>query len=251
MGLLTDKVIVITGAASGIGKATAIEIAREGGIPVVGDFQPEKAEQVIEDIKREGGTGLAVKTDVTKEDEVQRLIDTAVSRFGQIHGAFNNAGNVLNSTPLHDVAAKDYLKLMETNLNGVFWCMQHEIRALRASGGGSIVNCASIGGVVGLPMHGVYSATKHAVNGLTKSAAAELAQESIRVNSVLPGPVKSEIWKNIEQGDELLDAFVAGTPLGRYAEPIEIARPVVFLLSDSASYITGSQLLVDGGFTAV
>lgn len=251
MGLLTDKVIVVTGAASGIGRATAIEVAREGGLPVLADCQREKGEQVLESIRRDGGDGLFVETDVAKEADVQRLIDAAVGRFGRIHGAFNNAGNVLNSTPLHDVASKDYRKLIETNLNGVFWCMQHEIRALRTSGGGAIVNCASIGGVVGLPMHGVYSATKHGVVGLTKSAAAELATEAIRVNAVLPGPVKTEIWKNIEQGDELLDAFVGGTPLGRYAEPVEIARPVVFLLSDRASYITGSELLVDGGFTAV
>lgn len=251
MGLLTDKVIVVTGAASGIGRATAIEVAGEGGIPVLADCLREKGEQVLESIKREGGDGLFVETDVAKDADVRRLIDSTVDRFGRINGAFNNAGNVLNSTPLHDVASNDYQRLIETNLNGVFWCMQREIQAMRNNGGGSIVNCASIGGVVGLPMHGVYTATKHAVNGLTKSAAAELARESIRVNSVLPGPVKSEIWNNIEQGDELLEAFVAGTPMGRYAEPVEIARPVVFLLSDYSSYITGSQLLVDGGFTAV
>jgi NAD(P)-dependent dehydrogenase (short-subunit alcohol dehydrogenase family) len=140
---------------------------------------------------------------------------------------------------------------MQLNLHSIFLCMKHQVPVLKKGGGGSIVNCASICGVITGPGFGAYVATKHAIIGLTKSAAVDYAADQIRVNALMPGPVETEIWDHIKDGDKVLDAFVASTPMKRYARAEEIARPAVFLMSDWSSYMTGAQLIVDGGYTVV
>jgi NAD(P)-dependent dehydrogenase (short-subunit alcohol dehydrogenase family) len=168
--------------------------------------------------------------------------------FERLDGAFNNAGIPGPVGTFADVPAEEYRKLMTINLDSVMLCMQHQIRAMRRGGGGAIVNCASILGMVGAASFGTYSTAKHGLVGLTRAAALDHAAEGIRVNAVLPGPVETELWEHMDQGEAVFGAFTQGVPMQRYARSEEVARPVVFLLSDWASYVTGTHLAIDGGY---
>lgn len=249
--MLSNKVVLITGATSGIGAATAMAAAKAGAKVVLAARRQEIGDALVGRIKAEGGEALFVRTDVTVEADIQALVDRTVQAYGRLDGVFNNAGTAAARGPLADVPFADYLALMQLNLHSVYLGMKYQVPALKKSGGGSIVNCASICGMIAAPGFGAYVATKHAIIGLTKNAAADYAADNIRVNAILPGPVETEIWDHLVEGEKALDAFTAGTLMKRYARSEEVARPAVFLLSDWSSYMTGAQLVVDGGYTAM
>ncbi|MDC3962014.1 SDR family NAD(P)-dependent oxidoreductase [Polyangium jinanense] len=246
--LLRDKVIIVTGATSGIGEATALEVARQGAKVVLAARREEKGEALAARIRDEGGKALFVRTDVSVPADIEALVARTLQAFERLDGAFNNAGIPGPLGPLADLPVDEYRKLMAVNLDSVLLCMQHEIRAMQKTGGGAIVNCASILGLVGAPTFGGYSTAKHGLIGMTKAAAVDYAAAGIRVNAVLPGPVETEIWNHVNQGEQIFAAFTQGVPMQRYARSEEIARPVVFLLSDWSSYVTGTYLAIDGGY---
>jgi NAD(P)-dependent dehydrogenase (short-subunit alcohol dehydrogenase family) len=247
---LKDKVIIVTGATSGIGAATAVEAARQGARVVVAGRRADKGEEVVGHIRAHGGQALFVRTDVTQEAEVEALVARTVSEYGRLDGAFNNAGIPGPLGKLADLPPAEYRQLMSVNLDSAFLCMRYEILAMKKNGGGSIVNCASILSHVGGPTFGAYTAAKHGLMGMTKAAALDYATEGIRVNAVLPGPIETELWGHLEHGDPIFNAFIAGVPMQRSARSEEVAKPVLFLLSDWATYITGTALVIDGGYTA-
>jgi NAD(P)-dependent dehydrogenase (short-subunit alcohol dehydrogenase family) len=249
--MLTGKVIIVTGATSGIGAATATEAAREGGQVVLAGRREERGEAVVARIKQEGGTALFVRTDITKEADVQQLISRTIKEYGRLDGAFNNAGVLEAIGPLDTITTESYENLMGVNLRSIYWCIKYEVLEMKKTGGGAIVNCSSIGGTVTAPGFGAYVSAKHGIIGLTKAAAVDFAADRIRVNCVMPGPVETEIWESFPAGEQWLQGFGQATPMKRHAKPVEIAKPVIFLLSDGASYVTGTQLLIDGGYTAL
>ncbi|MDI1446807.1 glucose 1-dehydrogenase [Polyangium sp. 6x1] len=246
--LLRDKVIIVTGATSGIGEATALTAAHQGAKVVLAGRREEKGEALAERIRSEGGKALFVRTDVSVPADIEALVARTLQAFERLDGAFNNAGIPGPIGRLADLPVEEYRKLMAVNLDSVLLCMQHQIRAMRKTGGGAIVNCASILGLVGAGTFGAYSTAKHGLVGMTKAAAVDYAAEGIRVNAVLPGPVETEIWNHVDQGQSVFAAFTSGVPMQRYARSEEIAKPVVFLLSDWSSYVTGTSLAIDGGY---
>jgi len=240
---LAGKVAVVTGASSGIGEATARELARLGASVVLAARRLDRLEAVVADIRVAGGTAHAVVTDTTKTDDLQRMVNTALDQYGRLDYAVNNAG-ASGRGAFMDVAVEDFDHVIETNLRGVFLAMQAEIPVLLQSGGGAIVNTASVGGLVGVPGLSSYVASKWALIGLTKSVALEYATKNIRINAIAPGATATEMsasWTS-EQRE-----FMAGlAPMKRICEPIEIARGIVYLLAD-ATFTTGIALPADGG----
>lgn len=246
--LLKDKSIIVTGATSGIGAAAALEIARQGAKVVLAGRREDKGEALAEKIRGEGGKALFVRTDVTQPADIEALVARTLGVFERLDGAFNNAGIPGAIDTFADVPPEEYRKLMAVNLDSVLLCMQHQIKAMRKTGGGAIVNCASILGLISAPGFTAYSTAKHGLIGLTKAAALDHAAEGIRVNAVLPGPVETEIWSHVDQGESIFANFTSAVPMQRYARAEEIAKPVVFLLSDGSSYVTGTCLAIDGGY---
>lgn len=241
--------IIITGATSGIGAATALEAAKEGASLMLGGRREEVGSALVAKIREQGGTATFTRTDVTQEKDVENLVTRTVGEFGRLDGAFNNAGVLSGIGTLDATCSESFQRMMDVNLRSVFLSMKYQIPAMKQRGG-SIVNCSSAAGKIGVPGFGLYATTKFGIVGLTKAAAMDHAADDIRVNAACPGPVRTEIWDpHAEEGTQMLDGFVAGTPMKRHARPEEIAKPVVFLLSDGASYITGTELMVDGGYT--
>ena len=245
------KIALITGGSSGIGRATAIAFAREGAKVVVAGRREEEGKETIRLIEKAGSEGIFVKTDVTKEPEVKALIDKAVATFGRIDCAFNNAGVLGTVAPLAQQKLEDYEFIMDVNVKGVVFCMKHEIAHMLKNGGGAIVNNSSVGGLVGFPGVAIYVASKHAVLGLTKTAALEVAKSGIRINAVSPAAIQTDMADLAMNSSGLTkEQFAAMHPVGRMGTPEEIASAVLYLCSDSASFITGQSLTVDGGYTA-
>jgi NAD(P)-dependent dehydrogenase (short-subunit alcohol dehydrogenase family) len=249
--MLEGKVIVVTGAASGIGEAAAHLFAEYGASVVVADRNGEGAESCAYAI---GGDAHAIKVDVADENQVSAMIDTTIARFGRFDGAFNNAGVETLARPLHEIELLDWRKVMSVDLDGVFLCIKHQVRAMLAGGrGGSIVNTASTLSQVAMVNGSEYVAAKHGVLGLTRAAALDYAQAGIRVNAVLPGVIKTAIMDRFMQDPAiaaLVDGMRAAHPVGRFGTPLEIAEAAAWLLSDKASFVTGTGLSADGGFQA-
>jgi NAD(P)-dependent dehydrogenase (short-subunit alcohol dehydrogenase family) len=248
---LTGKVAIVTGASAGIGKATAIALAAEGASVVVADVDDERGNAVAAEINDKGGAALFVHTDVSDDAQVQAMVATTVERFGGLDMAFNNAGIEGVQAPTHECSPENWQRTLAINLTGVWSCMRHEIPRLLERGGGSIVNCASVAGLVGFANIPAYTASKHALVGLTKTAALEYAEAGIRVNAVCPGVIDTEMVERFTGGEpEAEAAMVAMEPVGRLGHPEEIADAVAWLCGPRASFVTGQAIAVDGGFVA-
>lgn len=245
----TGKVALVTGGSTGIGRATALLFARSGARVVIGDINPE-GRKTVETIEQKGGTAFFVETDVTSAEQVENLIATAVKTYGGLHCAFNNAGALPAGALLADVEESAFEKIMAVDLKGVFLSMKYEIRHMLQSGGGSIVNNASVAGMIGEPGISSYVAAKHGVIGLSKSAGLEYASSGIRINALAPGLVETGMTKHWFDDPDTRARLLANTPIGRVAQPEEMAGMVLFLCSDLASYAAGQVFVVDGGYTA-
>lgn len=245
--ILANKVAVITGAASGIGEATAVLLACEGAKVVIGDVV-ESASAVVEKIRRSGGDASFVHCDVTNESSVEQLMQEAVTQYGKLDILVANAGIPEKKSPVHEMQMDDWHRVIDIDLTGVVITNKYAIQHMLANGSGSIVNMGSILAHVGQMNSTAYSAAKAAVVNFTRSQALTYAQRGIRINSISPGYVQTPLIHKLPK--ETVTAMVARHPMGRLAEPEEIAEAIVFLLSDKASFITGTDLAVDGGYTA-
>jgi 2,5-dichloro-2,5-cyclohexadiene-1,4-diol dehydrogenase 1 len=247
---LEGKSIIVTGAGSGIGRATSEIMAQRGARVMVADINVDGAKETVARIERAGGKAHFARCDVSQEEEVEKLVAEVASTYGKLDGAFNNAGVPPAFKVLHELSREQFDRCINVNLAGVFLCMKHQIAAMLRTGGGSIVNTASVAGVVGLPVHAEYIASKHGVIGLTKAAAIEYGRHNIRVNAVLPGGVRTPMITTPPNADEAIAQSSVMHPIGRIGEPVEIGEAAAWLLSDAASFVTGASLSVDGGFTA-
>lgn len=245
---MNGKVALVTGASSGIGRATALAFGAAGAKVVVAARRETEGENVAQQIRDGGGDALFVKTDVTKEKEVANLLATVRQHFGRLDFAFNNAGSG-KAMLLTECNEADWDAEISANLKSVWLCLKYEMPLMTQSGGGGIVNMSSQGGLLGIANYGAYGAAKGGVIALSRAAAAEGAASRIRVNSVAPGAVKTELWDNAPAG--MLEQVAAGIPLKRVGEPEDIARAVLFLCSPAADFVTGQNLSIDGGFTTV
>jgi NAD(P)-dependent dehydrogenase (short-subunit alcohol dehydrogenase family) len=242
---LAGKIGIVTGGGTGIGKATALAMAKAGATIVIGNRDAANGEAVVQLIQQSGGRAVFQKTDVTKPSDVRALVERAVSEYGRLDIAFNNAGVDGQQVPLHEQDIEKSSVLFDVNIKGVFYSMKYEIEQMLKTGGGAIVNTSSIFGLNGYPGWSLYVATKHAVTGMTKAAALDYAKLNIRVNAVGPGPVETPLLTKGTGGNP--HSYAAFVPMGRIGQPDEIADAVVWLLSDQARYVTGHTLPVDGG----
>jgi NAD(P)-dependent dehydrogenase (short-subunit alcohol dehydrogenase family) len=251
MTTLSGKVALVTGGTSGIGKATAIALAQAGAKVVVAGRRQAEGEETIRQIQAIGGDGFFVATDVSKEADVQALIEKTMARYGRLDIAFNNAGVDQQTTPLPEQTETTYDRIMDINVKGVWLSLKHEIPAMLKNGGGAIVNTTSGLGLVGAAGVPIYVASKHAVEGLTKSVALEYAKQGIRVNAVSPGLIQTEMLDHsVQTNTELMEYFKTMLPMGRIGTPQEVVNAVLWLCSDASSFVTGQSLTVDGGYTA-
>ncbi|MEI7771858.1 MAG: SDR family oxidoreductase [Chloroflexales bacterium] len=246
------KAVVITGGGGGIGRATALAFARAGSRLMVGDLDRAAADATVELIVAEGGEAYALGCDVAQPESAEALVRAAVARLGRIDCAINNAGIAASSESTARLPIDTWERTIGVNLSGVFYCMRAELAAMRAGGGGVIINVASVLGLVGFAGAAAYVAAKHGVIGLTKTAALEYATRSIRVNAVCPGFIETPMLDRagVTGDPDIRAAITALHPMGRLGQPEEIAGAVLYLCSDAASFITGQALVVDGGYTA-
>jgi NAD(P)-dependent dehydrogenase (short-subunit alcohol dehydrogenase family) len=245
-----EKVVLITGGTSGIGRATAVAFAGQGANVVVAGRRDREGEESVRLVEKAGGKGLFIRADVTAEDQIAALVTRTIEHFGRLDFAFNNAGiggeggaGIANTGEVFD-------RIMDINVRGVFFGMKHQIPAILQSGGGAIVNNASILGLKPAPGSPIYSASKFAVVGLTKSVALEFAAKGVRVNAVCPAIIETEMTQRLRSDDETRNSLLQRHPIGRFGQPEEVAAAVLYLCSPGATFITGVALPLDGGFAA-
>ncbi len=248
---MTTPTILITGALTGIGRATALAFAHDGARVVVSGRRDDAGKALAGELSGLGVEVLFVRADVRHEEDVRNLVDQAVARFGRIDVAVNNAGTEGKPGPLTEQTAESYATTFDTNVLGTILSLKHELRVMQSQKSGSIINLSSTMGHRGAPGASMYVASKHAVEGLTKSAALEGAPYNVRVNAVAPGPIETEMLKRFTGNDDRKAGLISGVPLKRGGTPEEIADAIVFLASDKASFVTGQILAVNGGKTAL
>ena len=244
---MSAPVVLITGALTGIGRATAEAFAREGAKVVISGRNAEAGEAVAAELRTLGGEAHFIRADVRHEDDIRALVDGTVAKFGRLDIAVNNAGTEGQFGPITDQTPESYAAMFDTNVLGVLLSVKHELRVLLAQGSGSIVNVSSVLGQAAYANAALYTASKHAVEGLTKAAALEGAQSGVRVNAVAPGPIDTPMLERVAGDDESKAGLAATLPMNRTGAPDEIAQAIVFLGSDKASFITGHVINVDGG----
>jgi NAD(P)-dependent dehydrogenase (short-subunit alcohol dehydrogenase family) len=248
----TGQVALVTGAASGMGLATARGFAHSGASVTLADLGGQALEKAVEEIRAAGGKATGVACDVTDEADVAAMVERTVAEFGRLDAAFNNAGIQIPPSDIADQPAEEFDRVNAVNLRGVWACMKHELVQMRKQGSGAVVNCSSLGGLVGSPIGlAAYHGTKHGVIGLTRSAALEYAARGIRVNAVCPGTIDTPMVADMfEKGTLVMDDVLAGLPAKRLGRPEEIADAVLWLCSPGSTFVVGQALAVDGGFTA-
>jgi cyclopentanol dehydrogenase len=244
---LTGKVALISGGARGQGAVEGKLFAREGAKVVLGDVLEAEGLRAAEEIRTQGGEAVFIRLDVTKEDDWQRAVDTAISTYGKLNILVNNAG-ILQMEGVEDISQQMWDRIMAVNSTGVWLGMKTAVPALRQAGGGSIINISSISGLIGTGLQTAYQASKGAVRIMTKTAAMQYAKEGIRVNSVHPGPIDTPMTTDLDR--EMWQMFLNGVPLKRAGTSEDIAYGVLYLATDESSFVTGSELIIDGGYTA-
>lgn len=243
-----DKVVIVTGGASGMGRDVSLTLAGLGARVVIGNRSAEAGEAVLREIREAGGQAVFRATDVSSPQDCEALVALAVDTYGRLDAAFNNAGLQRAFNPIHATPDADLGEVIDINLKGVLYMMKYEAAAMLQSGGGAIVNNASIFGLKGMAETACYIASKHGIVGATKAAALDYATRGIRVNAVCPGPIKTPSYDRVTGGDDHM--YDDGVPMHRIGQPREVTNAVLWLLSDQASYVTGSTLSVDGGMVA-
>jgi len=247
--IFENKVALVTGGSYGIGRATAIAFAKRGAKVIIADNVKDVEEQTLNEIKADGGEAIFLQCDVSKPAEVTELIDKIYTTYGRLDFAFNNAGIEGVSAVTHECTQENWEKTIGVNLTGVWLCMKHELTHMLKAGKGVIINCASVAGLVGFAGLPAYVASKHAIVGLTKTAALEYAKLGVRVNAVCPGVIKTPMVDRITGKDKVVEQqFTSMEPVGRMGEPSEVAEAVIWLCSDAASFVTGVAMPVDGGW---
>jgi NAD(P)-dependent dehydrogenase (short-subunit alcohol dehydrogenase family) len=244
---MSKPVVLITGALTGIGRATALAFAREGARLVVSGRREEEGQTLAKELRSLGTEAEFVKADVRKEEDVRNLVDKTVARFGRVDVAVNNAGTEGQPGPTTEQSAETYAAVFDTNVLGVLLSLKHELRAMYAQKHGSIINVSSIAGRIGFAGASVYAASKHAVEGLTKSAALEAAATGVRVNAIAPGPIETPMLNRFVGSEANKNLFLQHIPQQRAGSVDEVAQTILFLASDKAPYITGQSFAVDGG----
>lgn len=246
----SGKVALVTGAASGMGLATVRAFCESGATVVMADIREGALSREADALLAEGYTVKPVVCDVTDEEQVRRMIENAVQAFGQLDAAYNNAGIQSPIAETADASGEEFDRVNAINLRGIWNCMKYELQQMRRQKSGAIVNCSSLGGLVGIAGRGVYHATKHGVLGLTKSAALEYAARGIQINAVCPGIIRTPMVENMLNSEpDAMAELMKLQPIGRLGEPEEIARAVLWLCSSDASFVTGQALAIDGGYT--
>jgi len=246
-----DKVALITGAASGMGLATARAFARSGATVVLADVNERKVKTAAEELASGGHRTLAVACDVSDAGQVKKMVEQTVATFGRLDAAFNNAGIQSDATELADVSEDECDRILDINLRGVFTCMKYELIQMRKQGSGAIVNCSSLGGFVGVPGRAAYHAAKHGIHGLTKSAALEYAARGIRINAVAPGIIDTPMVAGMKQAEAgVIEEMMRDVPIGRLGRAEEVADAVLWLCSPGSTFVIGHALAIDGGYTA-